>query len=161
MSGERQAVRISGVRETSCLTLSLQDMFPGDSLDRNQAVPPAPAAAPEMTGDGRPAPSPFLLQMQAQSTPALHRASIELGPSLARPTCCGVESRFETIGTLDGSQGQAAGVDGVQPLALQRWQCFIRSTESHLVGDDRKPACPIGAGRNVSVQNLIVNNFNL
>lgn len=82
--------------------------------------------------------------------------------ALARPANVrGVKSRFETTGTLDGSQGQAAGGVGVQPLALQRWQCFIRSTESHLVGEDRTPARPIGAGRNVSVQKLIVNNFNL
>lgn len=72
----------------------------------------------------------------------------------------GVKSRFETTWTL-GAQGQAAGVVGVRPLALQRWQCFIRSTESHLVDDDRKPVHPIGAGRIVSVQKVIVNNFNL
>jgi hypothetical protein len=113
--------------------------LPGESLTHRQPsqfVPSdsAAAAAAERTGHGRPAPSRLLpLQSSPASTSTTRAAScIWRAETLPLP--------WQARRIERGPQAQAKVSDtgvGVQPLALQRWQCFIRSTARHICG-----SCP-------------------
>jgi hypothetical protein len=109
--------------------------LPGESLtyrQPSQSVPPDSAAAAGRTGHGRPAPS-RLLPLQLPASTSTTRAASCIWRAETPP----LPWQARRIEVDENVWAQAKVSDtgvGVQPLALQRWPCFIRSTDRHICG---------------------------
>ena len=113
------------------------------SLSERVARSTAGGVCPVGDGGGL-APSRLLLHPLAAHQQ--HGCIVRWAGTLARQVCKPSSTSLvsQTL-DLDHAPRSAAGDDGVRPVALQSWQCCIRSTESHLVDEDPEPAPLIGA----------------